>query len=50
LYQAVHNTDPKPFVWLKSADEIIDTIARIALRTFWDRTPGRDGHGTVGGI
>jgi hypothetical protein len=28
-----HNADPKPFVWVKSADDIIDSIARFALRT-----------------
>jgi len=33
LYLANHNADPKPFVWIKSADEIIDSIARFALRT-----------------
>jgi transposase len=33
LYLATHNTDPKPFVWVKSADDIIDSIARFALRT-----------------
>lgn len=33
LYLAAHNADPKPFVWVKSADDIIDSIARFALRT-----------------
>ncbi len=33
LYLANHIADPKPFVWIKSADEIIDSIARFALRT-----------------
>jgi transposase len=33
LYLANHNADPKPFIWVKSADEIIDSIARFALRT-----------------
>ena len=28
-----HNTDPKPFVWTKSADEILASIARFAQRT-----------------
>ncbi len=23
-----HNTDPKPFIWTKSADMILDKIAR----------------------
>jgi len=33
LYLADHNAAPKPFVWVKSADDIIDSIARFALRT-----------------
>jgi len=33
FYLADHNVDPKPFVWVKAADEIIDSIARFALRT-----------------
>ena len=33
LYLTNHNADPKPFVWIKSADDIIDSIARFALRT-----------------
>jgi transposase len=32
VYLADHNADPKPFVWVKSADDIIDSIARFALR------------------
>ena len=28
-----HNTDPKPFVWTKSAEEILANIARFAQRT-----------------
>jgi len=28
-----HNVDPKPFVWTKSADEILASIARFAQRT-----------------
>ena len=32
-YIAVHNEDPKPFVWTKSADEILASIARYAQRT-----------------
>lgn len=28
-----HNEEPKPFVWLKSADEILASIARFAQRT-----------------
>jgi len=33
VYLADHNAAPKPFVWVKSADEVIDSIARFALRT-----------------
>jgi transposase len=32
VYLADHNANPKPFVWVKSADDIIDSIARFALR------------------
>jgi putative transposase len=30
---AAHQSDPKPFVWTKSADEILASIARFAQRT-----------------
>ena len=30
-YIAVHNQAPKPFIWTKTADEILDSIARFAL-------------------
>jgi transposase len=33
VYLTEHNADPKPFVWVKSADDIIASIARFALRT-----------------
>jgi transposase len=33
LYLALHNEDPKPFVWVKTADEILANIARFCLRT-----------------
>ena len=29
-----NNAEPKPFVWTKSADEILASIARFAQRTF----------------
>jgi hypothetical protein len=32
-YIAVHNEDPKPFVWTRTADQILDSIARYARRT-----------------
>lgn len=33
LYLAAHNEDPKPFVWVKTADQILANIARFCLRT-----------------
>jgi transposase len=33
LYLALHNENPQPFVWVKSADEILANIARFCLRT-----------------
>src|SRR5579872_3598800 len=33
LYLAMHNADPKPFIWVKTADDILASIARFALRT-----------------
>ncbi len=32
-YLDVHNEDPKPFVWTKTADQILASIARFAQRT-----------------
>jgi transposase len=32
-YIEVHNEDPKPFVWTRTADQILDSIARYAQRT-----------------
>ena len=32
-YIAAHNEDPMPFVWAKSADEILASMARYAQRT-----------------
>ena len=28
-----HNADPKPFVWTKTADQVLSSIARFAQRT-----------------
>src|ERR1035437_3504008 len=33
LYVKLNNENPKPFVWLKTADEILASIARFGLRT-----------------
>src|SRR6266446_1673864 len=32
-YIEVHNENPKPFVWTRTADQILDSIARFAQRT-----------------
>ena len=31
-YLDVHNEDPKPFVWTRTADQILASIARFAQR------------------
>ena len=31
-YLAVHNAHPKPFVWTKTADDILDSIKRFCMR------------------
>lgn len=33
LYLSVYNESPKPFVWVKTADEILDSVRRFCLRT-----------------
>ena len=32
-YIDIHNENPKPFVWTRTADQILDSIARYARRT-----------------
>jgi hypothetical protein len=32
-YMHVYNRDPKPFVWTKTADQILDSIKRFCMRT-----------------
>ena len=32
-YLDAHNDEPKPFKWTKSADQILESIARFAQRT-----------------
>jgi len=32
-YLAIHNENPKPFAWTKSADEILQSITRFCMRT-----------------
>jgi transposase len=32
-YLQVYNENPKPFVWTKSADEILESVARFCMRT-----------------
>lgn len=31
-FLAVHNTDPKPFIWTKTADQILESLARFCRR------------------
>src|SRR6266478_313170 len=38
-YIEVHNEAPKPFVWTKTADQILASIARFAQRTTAAQTP-----------
>jgi hypothetical protein len=33
LYLTTHNANPRPFVWVKTADDILASIARFALRS-----------------
>ncbi len=42
-YLDANNADPKPFVWVKSADEILASIARFCDRTLADHPPGLNG-------
>lgn len=37
-YLALHNDDPKPFVWKKTADQIIESIARLSEKLNTGRT------------
>ena len=32
-YIEIHNADPKPFVWTKTADQIFASLARFCKRT-----------------
>jgi len=32
-YIDIHNEDPTPFVWTKTADQLLESIARYAQRT-----------------
>ncbi len=36
-YIEIHNADPKPSIWSKSADQILASIERFSLRTFDSR-------------
>ena len=31
-YLAIYNEDPKPFVWTKTADQILESVARFCKR------------------
>jgi transposase len=39
-YIDVHNEDPRPFVWTRTADQILDSIARYASRTLASHPSG----------
>ena len=39
-YIEVHNEDPKPFVWTRTADQILDSMARYARRTLASHPSG----------
>jgi transposase len=38
-YIDAHNAEPKPFIWTKTADQILASIARFARRTVDDHPP-----------
>jgi transposase len=42
LYIRSHNERAKPFRWVKTADDILASIARFATRTLTTHRPGRD--------
>ncbi|HEV2952952.1 MAG TPA: IS630 family transposase, partial [Candidatus Dormibacteraeota bacterium] len=33
LYLSTYNENPKPFIWVKTADQILESIRRFCLRT-----------------
>ncbi|MDO8864220.1 hypothetical protein Q6D67_21315, partial [Haliea sp. E1-2-M8] len=37
-YLDIYNEDPKPFVWKKTADEIVESIARLSDKLNTGRT------------
>ena len=39
-YLAVYNEDPKPFIWTKSADDILESLKDYCTRLSDSRTPG----------
>ena len=45
---AAHNAGAKPFVWTKTADEILASIARFAQRTLSVKQPPNICHETLG--
>ena len=48
-YIEVHNENPKPFVWTKTADQILASIARFAQRTCPSPADGLRSRNTVTG-
>jgi transposase len=47
LHIATHNADPKPFIWVKTADEILASIAAFLRTDFRNRTLVSVGEGSV---
>ena len=47
LYLATYNENPRPLTWVKTADEILDSVRRFCLRTSvpgrWRKLCGTDG-------
>ncbi|MBV1825907.1 IS630 family transposase, partial [Komagataeibacter sp. NFXK3] len=41
---AVHNEQPKPFKWTRSADDILQAVKRFCLRTTKISETSRSGH------
>ncbi|HEY1942247.1 MAG TPA: IS630 family transposase, partial [Roseiarcus sp.] len=40
----IHNDNPRPFRWTKSADDILDAVKRFCLRTLQVAKTSESGH------
>jgi hypothetical protein len=40
----IHNENPRPFRWTKSADDILDAVKRFCLRTLQVAKTSESGH------